>query len=74
MIFIQPTSPFINSKYIDEAIQLYIDKRYDSIVCVSKIHHNLWINREPMYNLSKRDKRVNAKRNWNICSGSQGQC
>ncbi len=60
MIFIQPTSPFINSKYIDEAIQLYIDKRYDSIVCVSKIHHNLWINREPMYNLSKREMRQSA--------------
>lgn len=57
MVFIQPTSPFISNIYLDEAIYTYLNGSYDSLVCVSEIHHNLWSGNKPLYDLNQRNMR-----------------
>jgi len=38
LVFIQPTSPFIKSSYINEAVDMLIDINYDSVFTAHKYH------------------------------------
>ena len=38
LIFIQPTSPFIKSKYINQGIKLMLTGKYDSVFTATKKH------------------------------------
>lgn len=45
IVLLQPTSPLRNEKYIDEAIELLIEKNADAIVSVCETEHSpLWCN------------------------------
>jgi CMP-N-acetylneuraminic acid synthetase len=41
VVLLQPTSPLRTSKHIDDAIELYEQKRADSVVSVVQVPHNL---------------------------------
>lgn len=47
-VLLQPTSPFRNSRHIDEAIRLLEDQQADAVISVCKVEHSpLWVNTLP---------------------------
>lgn len=58
LVFVQATNPFISHKYIDEAINKFIKKKYDSLLSVVESKHFLWekklLTKSINYNYKKR--------------------
>lgn len=42
IILLQNTSPLRNNKHVDEAIEIFLKKKYDSIISVYPAHEFLW--------------------------------
>jgi CMP-N-acetylneuraminic acid synthetase len=47
IIFVQATNPFINYKYLDNAIEKFINKKYDSLLSVVSSKSFLWKKKIP---------------------------
>lgn len=42
LVFVQATSPFINPKELDQAINLVLDGKYDSVFSATVVHDFIW--------------------------------
>ncbi len=68
LVFIQPTSPLISYKDINQGLKLLKD--FNSVLTVSKINQFIWFDKNPTYDIKDRKRRQDTNKNTYIETGS----